>query len=80
MDTGIVTIKGQVVIPSRIRRRLGIKKGTKVCFIERSDDVIIRPLTRDYFEKMAGFLKTGGEVAKGLLETRKQDRIREDER
>lgn len=80
METGIVTIKGQVVIPSKIRRRLGIKKGTKVCFIERNEDVIIRPLTKDYFEKMAGFLNTGGEVAKGLLETRKRDRIWEDER
>ncbi len=80
METGIVTIKGQVVIPSQIRRRLGIKKGTKVCFIERHDDVVIRPLTKDYFEKMAGLLKTGGKLAKGLLEMREQDRIREDER
>ena len=78
MYTGIVTLKGQIVIPSRIRRRLGIKKGTKVCFIERNDDVIIRPLTKDYFEKMAGFLNTGGELSKGLLESRKQDRTRED--
>ena len=78
MYTGIVTLKGQIVIPSRIRRRLGIKKGTKVCFIERNDDVISRPLTKDYFEKMAGFLNTGGELSKGLLESRKQDRTRED--
>ena len=80
METGIVPIKGQVVIPSKIRKRLGIKKGTKVCFIERNEDVIIRPLTKDYFEKMAGFLSSGGELAKSLLETRKQDRIQEDER
>ena len=80
METGIVTIKGQVVIPSKIRKRLGFKKGTKVCFIERGEDVVIRPLTKDYFEKMAGLLKTGGQLAKNLLETRKQDRIREDER
>ena len=79
METGIVTIKGQVVIPSKIRRRLGIKKGTKVCFIERNDDVVIRPLTKDYFEKMAGFLKPGGKLAKSLLETREQDRLKEDE-
>lgn len=80
METGIVTIKGQVVIPSRIRRHLGIKKGTKVCFIERNEDVVIRPLTKDYFEKMAGFLKTDGQMTKSLLEIRKQDRIREDKR
>ena len=52
METGTVTIKGQVVIPSKIRRRLGIKKGTKVCFIEREEGVVLRPLTKDYFEKM----------------------------
>lgn len=80
MKTGMVTIKGQVVIPSKIRQRLGIKKGTKVCFIERSEDVVIRPLTRDYFEKMAGFLKTHGQMTKSLLEARKQDRIREEKR
>lgn len=78
METGIVTIKGQVVIPSRIRRRLGIKKGTKVCFIERNEDVVIRPLTKDFFEKMAGILKTRGKLTRSLLETRKHDRIRED--
>ena len=79
METGIVTLKGQVVIPSRIRRRLGIKKGTKVCFIEGNEDVVIRPMTKDYFAKMAGFL-TGGRMTKSLLESRRQDRIREDER
>lgn len=78
MESGIVTIKGQVVIPSKIRKRLGIKKGTKVCFIERDEDVVLRPLTKDYFEKMAGLLRTGGQLAKGLLEARKRDRIRED--
>ena len=57
-----------------------IKKGTKVCFIERNEDVVIRPLTKDYFEKMAGFLKTGGRMTKSLLEARKQDRIREEKR
>jgi len=77
METGIVTLKGQVVIPSRIRRRLGIKKGTKVCFIERNDDVVIRPLTKDYFEKMAGFLKPGGRLAERLLAARERDRIKE---
>lgn len=78
METGIVAVKGQVVIPSKIRHRLGIKKGTRVCFIEGDEEVVIRPLTKDYFEKMAGFLKTGGKISKGLLETRKEDRIRED--
>ena len=32
MHTFAVTLKGQVVIPSDIRRRHHIEKGTKVCF------------------------------------------------
>lgn len=77
METGVVTVKGQVVIPSKIRRRLGIKKGTKVCFIETNDMVSIRPLTKDYFEQVAGILKTRGRAAKALLKTRREDRQRE---
>lgn len=80
METGVVTVKGQVVIPSKIRRRLGIKKGTKVCFIESSDGVSIKPLTKDYFEQVAGILKTHGRVTKALLKTRREDRQKENKK
>lgn len=30
MDRSVVTVKGQVVIPFRLRRKFGIKKGTQV--------------------------------------------------
>lgn len=77
-DTSIVTMKGQIVIPSRMRRRLGLKKGTKVSLVDKGDEIIVRPLTKDYFEKMAGILKTGGRLTKQLLEERARDRERED--
>jgi AbrB family looped-hinge helix DNA binding protein len=32
MDKSVVTVKGQVVIPSKLRRRFGIKRGTQVYF------------------------------------------------
>jgi AbrB family looped-hinge helix DNA binding protein len=38
MDFAHVTTKGRIVIPFRARRKLGIKSGTKVCFIERKKD------------------------------------------
>lgn len=78
METGTVTIKGQVVIPSRIRKRLGLTKGSTVCFIEGDDEVVIRPLTKNYFEKMAGVLGTRGKIGKSLLAARKRDRAHED--
>ena len=71
LETGTVTVKGQVVIPSRLRRRLGIKKGTKVCFIERSGEIILRPVTDEYNEKSAGILGTGGKLLR-LLEREQQ--------
>jgi len=43
META-VTVKGQVVIPAKIRHRLGIKKGTKLFFEERKGEIILRPL------------------------------------
>ena len=30
MDKSVVTVKGQVVIPSKLRRKFNIKKGTQV--------------------------------------------------
>ena len=80
MDTGVVTIKGQVVIPAKMRRRLGMKKGTRVCFMEGRDEIVIQPLTNGYFERMAGMLKTGGKMTKALLQSRTQDRNREDKK
>jgi AbrB family looped-hinge helix DNA binding protein len=35
METSVVTKKGQIVIPKKIRKSLGIMKGSKVAFIEK---------------------------------------------
>ena len=77
MTTVVVTAKGQIVIPSKIRRRLNIKKGTKLYVEQRGDELIIRPVTPTYFEKIAGILQTKGRLSKVLLEERAKDRERE---
>jgi AbrB family looped-hinge helix DNA binding protein len=74
-----VTIKGQVVIPVKIRERLGIKKGTRLHVEERDGEVILRPLNREYFQRMSGILKGGG-LVKALEETRAEDRRREEDK
>jgi AbrB family looped-hinge helix DNA binding protein len=76
META-VTVKGQVVIPAKIRHRLGIKKGTRIYVEERKGEIILRPLNREYFQKMSGILKEGG-LVKALEETRKEDLMREE--
>ena len=37
METGYVTSKGQLVIPSKMRRKFGIRPGTRVNFFEEAD-------------------------------------------
>jgi AbrB family looped-hinge helix DNA binding protein len=39
----MVQEKGQITIPVEIRRRLGLKKGDMVAFIETEDGVLISP-------------------------------------
>jgi AbrB family looped-hinge helix DNA binding protein len=74
METSIVTVKGQIVVPAKIRRKFGIKKGTKVAFIEKEGKLIIQPLDKNYFESLAGILGTEGKMLKSLLGDKKKER------
>ena len=80
MTTTTVTAKGQIVIPSRIRRHLNIKKGTRLCVIEKDNEIVLQPLTREYFEQTAGVLKTKGKLTQVLLDERKKEKVREEEK
>jgi len=57
METAYVTSKGQLVIPAKIRRKLGIKPGTNICFVEREHEVLFQPLTKEHMRNLAGMLK-----------------------
>jgi len=74
METSIVTVKGQIVVPAKIRKKFGIKKGTKIAFIEQNNKLIIQPLDKSYFESLAGMLGTEGDMLKSLMEDKKQER------
>ena len=78
METTI-NIKGQVVIPAKIRQRLGLKKGTKIFVEERNGEIVLRPMNREYFQKMSGILKGGG-LTKALERSRREDLKQEEEK
>ena len=80
MTTTTVTAKGQIVIPSRIRQHFNIRKGTRLCMIEKNNEIILQPLTREYFENTAGILKTNGRLTQALLNQRKQEKADEDKK
>ena len=58
MESAYVTGKGQLVIPAKIRRKLGIKPGTKICFMEREHEVLFQPVTNEHIGNLAGMLKS----------------------
>ena len=81
MNTAYVTSKGQLVVPSRIRRRFGIKPGTRVNFVEEGDRIIFQPVTREYIDSFCGvFKQKPGEksVVQELLEDRRAEKEKED--
>ena len=70
------TSKGQIVIPSSMRRKLGIKEGTRIQ-IELDEDakeITLKPITREYVHSLRGKFR-----GKGLLKTLMAEKKRERE-
>lgn len=78
METAHVTSKGQLVVPSRLRRKYGIKPGTKICFIERNNEIVFQPVTPEYIRSVCGMLKSEMPVTADLLKERARDKEREE--
>mgnify|MGYP001592355394 CR=1 FL=1 len=80
MNTAYVTSKGQMVVPARIRRRFGIKPGTRVNFVEEGGRIIFQPVTHEYINSFCGVFKEapgGKSVVQEHLEERRAERDRE---
>lgn len=71
-----MTVKGQIVIPYKIRRKLGIKDGTRVQvdIDEQAHRIILAPITREYIQNLRGKYK-----GKGLLTALAAEKKREKE-
>ncbi len=78
VESAYVTSKGQLVVPSRLRRKYGIKPGTKVCFIERDGEIVFQPVTREYIRSVCGMFKTDTSMTAELLKDRARDKEREE--
>ena len=57
MTTTTITSKGQIVIPSRIRKHLNIKPGMRFVVQEQGNKIIVEHVDRHYFDQFAGILK-----------------------
>ena len=71
-----VSGKGQIVIAAHIRERYGIRPGTRICFIEREQEVVVQPLTKESVRKACGMLKSRSSATGELLKERARARRR----
>lgn len=70
------TVKGQIVIPATLRRKYGIKNGTKIIVTDVGDAIVLKPVTEQYLKSLQGSLKGKGGL-KTLMEERRKDKERE---
>ena len=74
MET-IVNSKGQFIIPSKIRKQLGIKDGTylQIDVNAVTRQIILTPVTREYIRSLRGKYKGKG-LMKALMADKKRER------
>ena len=74
MET-VATSKGQVVIPSKIRKQLGIKDGTylQIDVNTETKQIILTPVTREYVRSLRGRYKGKG-LMKSLMAEKNRER------
>ena len=67
------SVKGQVVIPRRLRKEFEIEDGTKATVVSTPEGILLKPITRSYIRSLRGSLKGTG-VMKAMMEDRKRER------
>ena len=70
-----MTVKGQIVIPSKIRRLFGIKEGTRIQVDadRQAHRIILTPVTSDYIQNLRGKYK-GKQLLTALAAEKKRER------
>ena len=84
MELAKVTLRGQITIPVEIRKKLGVKDGDKVVFIEENGRIVmensVRVALKDVQEAFLGEaerlgLKDENDVAVMVREVREEKRV-----
>lgn len=78
METSVLTSKGQLLIPKRLRTKYGIKAGSKVAFIETPDGVAIKAMDEKFFNQFVGILKDEAPSLQEYRAWKKEEKIKEE--
>jgi AbrB family looped-hinge helix DNA binding protein len=67
MRTSAVTRKGQVTIPVGVRKRLGLRQGDRVAFVDEDDRIVLKPIQNDV-RAAFGLVKVRRSVSLGQMD------------
>jgi AbrB family looped-hinge helix DNA binding protein len=76
MTVTTLTMKGQVVIPASLRKKLKLQQGSRLHVEEKNGKIIMAPLPDDLVASGRGLLKSKGAVLKALIRDRRDERSR----
>lgn len=73
----VVGSKGQVVIPTSVMKKLGIKAGTRAAIRCEEDHLILQPINDAFIRRLRGSCKGKDSIAAAReREHKREDRIR----
>jgi AbrB family looped-hinge helix DNA binding protein len=67
-----VSAKGQVTLPAALRRKYGIRDGTRIIISDLGNAIVLKPMIEGYLRKLQGSLR-GKRGLNILLEERHKD-------
>lgn len=73
--------KGEIVIPFALREKYGIKKGTRVEFVEEGGKIVLVPRTMEQFDTALALVRRrlkGVDLISALEQARRAERKLED--
>jgi len=68
-----VTAKGQIVIPVALRRKYGIKNGTRIVVTDNDGFINLKPMTEQRLKNLQGSLKGKGGLKVLIAERRREN-------
>ncbi len=74
-ESAVFSVKGQIVIPSRVRKAYEIKDGTRARVVATPEGILIRPITGEAVRGQFGKYRGKG-LLKALAEEKKAERER----
>lgn len=63
LEMGTISSRGQIAIPSDIRKGMGLKEGEKVLFLLEDDTLLIKKVTARTFSEITKPLREAAEKA-----------------